>query len=296
MLISLNCSRVIQVSLVALTLFITSANSQQHSHEIETISDGHRFTEGPLWHSGKLWFSDIPNNTVYAWSPTGTTEVAIRPSSNANGLALDGEQRILMAQHLSRRIARLNEDGTQTALASSYEGKRLNSPNDLIVSTTGAIYFTDPPFAIEEEDNELGFAGVFKISATGELVLLDDSLALPNGLALSPDESTLYVNDAYKWVIYAYDVTPTGVTNKREFARLQGSYDQGMDGMSVASDGTLYVAGPEGVYNYAPDGQLIELIELPDFTSNVTVLETDGRVLYVTNQTEVLRIKLTTNH
>ncbi|MGQ4275572.1 SMP-30/gluconolactonase/LRE family protein [Pseudidiomarina sp. E22-M8] len=292
MLNRLNYNYLVQASLAVLALVAASAQS----HEIETISEGHTFTEGPLWHNDQLWFSDIPNNTVYTWSPTGTAEVAIHPSSKANGLALDSQQRVLMAQHFSRRIARLNEDGTQTALATSYQGKRLNSPNDLIVANDGSIYFTDPPFAIEEEDNELGFAGVFKINSGGDLVLLDDDLALPNGLAFSPDQSTLYVNDAYQWVIYAYDVTTSGVSNKRVFAKLDGTYDQGMDGMSVARDGTLYVAGPEGVYSYTPNGELIELIELPNFTSNVTVLETDDRVLYVTNQSEVLRITLTANH
>lgn len=281
------------LSFLTLGLLLSGfAATAAHTHEIETISSDHTFTEGPLWHNNQLWFSDIPNNTVYTWSADGTTEVAVRPSSKANGLALDNSQRLLMAQHYSRRIARLEEDGTQTALASSYQGKRLNSPNDLTVASDDSVYFTDPPFAIAEEDNELGFSGVFKITPDGELVLLDDALELPNGIALSPDEDTLYVNDAYRWIIYAYDLTPAGVTNKRTFAKLDGTFEQGMDGMSVASDGTLYVAGPEGVYHYASTGELLELIELPDFTSNVTLVETDNPVLYVTNQTEVLRIKL----
>ncbi|MDN7127676.1 SMP-30/gluconolactonase/LRE family protein [Pseudidiomarina sp. 1APR75-33.1] len=285
--------RPIYSSLLVFSLLIPGVSvAADDAHEIETISTGHRFTEGPLWYNNQLWFSDIPNTTVYTWSPDGTTEVAVRPSGQANGLALDNDQRLLMAQHSTRRIARLNDDGSQTALASSYQGNRLNSPNDLTVAADGSIYFTDPPFAIAEEDNELGFAGVFKISATGELSLLDDALELPNGIALSPDQTTLYVNDAYQWIIYAYDLGPNGVSNKRTFARLEGTYDQGMDGISVASDGTIYVAGPEGIYTYAADGELLEIIELPDFTSNVAVVETDSRVLYVTNQTEVLRIKL----
>ena len=217
----------------------------------------------------------------------------MRPSSGANGLIVDTEGRLLMAQHQARRIARLNSDGTQTSLASHYQDKRLNSPNDLVLADSGTLYFTDPPFAVSAEEQELDFAGVFALH-NGELSLIDDELERPNGIILSPDQSVLYVTDAYQWKIYAYDVTADGVSNKRLFAALEGEYDQGMDGMAVAADGTLYVAGPEGIYVYTPAGELTERIALPDFTANVTLVETDRRVLYVTNQTEVFRITL--NH
>lgn len=216
-----------------------------HEHQVEVISDGHQFTEGPLWHDNALWFSDIPASTVYRWTPETGVEIALKPSSGANGLITDSEGNLLMAQHQARRIARLNADGTQTALATEYQGKRLNSPNDLALADTGVLYFTDPPFAVSEEEQELDFSGVFALSPAGEL---------------------------------------------------NGDYKQGMDGMAVAKDGTLYVAGPEGIYVYSPAGELLETIELPDFTANVTLVEgkveTDKRVLYVTSQTEVIKITL----
>ena len=273
-----------------LLTFIPTISAQEHT--IEVISDGHQFTEGPLWHDDALWFSDIPASTIYRWQPETGSEVAVRPSSGANGLIADADGNLLMAQHTARRIARLNADGTQMSLADTYEGKRLNSPNDLVLGENGVLYFTDPPFAVSEEEQELAFAGVFALSTTGELTLIDDQLHRPNGIILSPDEQTLYVTDSYRWQIFAYDVSPAGITNKRLFTELEGEYDQGMDGMAVAADGTLYVAGPEGIYVYAASGELLETIVLPDFTANVTLVETDGRVLYVTNQTEIFKITL----
>lgn len=267
-----------------------------HEHQVEVISDGHQFTEGPLWHDNALWFSDIPASTVYRWTPETGAEIALKPSSGANGLITDSEGNLLMAQHQARRIARLNADGTQTALATEYQGKRLNSPNDLALADTGVLYFTDPPFAVSEEEQELDFSGVFALSPAGELTLLDDELQRPNGVILNPDQTIMYVTDAYRWQLFAYDITADGVTNKRLFAELKGDYKQGMDGMAVAKDGTLYVAGPEGIYVYSPAGELLETIELPDFTANVTLVEgkveEDKRVLYVTNQTEVIKITL----
>ncbi|WP_411358038.1 SMP-30/gluconolactonase/LRE family protein [Pseudidiomarina salilacus] len=279
--------------LLMLSVAICQPAEAQSDHQIDLISEGHRFTEGPLWYDNALWFSDIPASTIYRWQPEGETTVAVRPSSGANGLIVDTEGRLLMAQHQARRIARLNSDGTQTSLASHYQDKRLNSPNDLVLADSGTLYFTDPPFAVSAEEQELDFAGVFALH-NGELSLIDDELERPNGIILSPDQSVLYVTDAYQWKIYAYDVTADGVSNKRLFAALEGEYDQGMDGMAVAADGTLYVAGPEGIYVYTPAGELTERIALPDFTANVTLVETDRQVLYVTNQTEVFRIIL--NH
>ncbi|WP_417689753.1 SMP-30/gluconolactonase/LRE family protein [Pseudidiomarina sp.] len=276
--------------IVFLLAFMPLTEAQEH--KVEVISEGHQFTEGPLWHADALWFSDIPASTIYRWQPETGTEVAVRPSSGANGLIVDADGNLLMAQHNARRIARLNADGTQTSLADAYEGKRLNSPNDLVLGENGVLYFTDPPFAVSEEEQELAFAGVFALSTTGELTLIDDQLHRPNGIILSPDEQTLYVTDAYRWQIFAYDVSAAGITNKRLFAELEGEYDQGMDGMAVAADGTLYVAGPEGIYVYDASGDLLETIALPDFTANVTLVETDGRVLYVTNQTEIFKITL----
>lgn len=286
------------LSSMLLALMMPPASAQEH--QIEVISEGHQFTEGPLWHDNALWFSDIPASTVYRWQLDTGSEIALKPSSEANGLIVDSAGNLLMAQHQARRIARLNPDGTQTALATEYQGKRLNSPNDLALADNGVLYFTDPPFAVSKEEQELDFAGVFALNSEGDLTLIDDQLHRPNGVILNPDQTIMYVTDAYRWQLFAYDITAEGVTNKRLFAELKGDFKQGMDGMAVASDGTLYVAGPEGIYVYSPAGELLETIALPDFTANVTLVETDGetdgetdqRVLYVTNQTEVIKITL----
>lgn len=284
----------LRLSLMLFAFLVPFAVAQEH--QIEVISEGHQFTEGPLWHDNALWFSDIPASTVYRWTPDTGIEIALKPSSGANGLITDAEGNLLMAQHQARRIARLNADGTQTALATEYQGKRLNSPNDLALADNGVLYFTDPPFAVSEDEQELDFAGVFALNPAGDLTLLDDELHRPNGVILNPDQTILYVTDAYRWQLFAYDITADGVTNKRLFAELKGDYKQGMDGMAVAKDGTLYVAGPEGIYVYSPVGELLETIALPDFTANVTLVEaedeTNKRILYVTNQTEVIKITL----
>jgi len=156
---------------------------------VEKIATGFQFTEGPCWRTaGYLVFSDIQGNTVYKWTPEQGAQIFLQPSGNSNGLAEDNEGRLLLAQHGKRRIAHLEADGTETALATQFNGKRLNSPNDIAVKSDGAIYFTDPPYGINSSQEELGFYGVYRLSPDGsDLALLVDSLYRPNGLAFSPD-------------------------------------------------------------------------------------------------------------
>jgi gluconolactonase len=261
--------------------------------EVEKLGGGFLFLEGPLWIDGVgLVFSDIPGDRIYRWTETEGVSVYIEPSGNSNGLALDQEGRLLVAQTGHRRVARLEEDGSWSVLADEYEGTRLNSPNDIAVQADGSILFTDPPFNIPRgESQELPFSGVFRILHGGDLQLLDDELARPNGICFSPDGSRLYVNDSIERIIYVWDVVDHSVfINKREFAAIE---PQGyIDGMKVDVEGNLYCAGPIGVWIFAPDGTLIDTIEVPGQTTNLNWGDDDRRSLYVTSGDGIYRIRL----
>jgi gluconolactonase len=158
------------------------------SGQVQKVADGFLFVEGPVWKDGVgLLFSDINGNTIYRWSQDSGVVAYVKPSGNSNGLALDLQGRLLAAQHGNRRVVRIEITGSQTPLASLYQGKRLNSPNDLTVKSDGSIWFTDPPYGISQIQEELGFYGIYRISTSGEVQLLDKSLRRPNGIALSPD-------------------------------------------------------------------------------------------------------------
>jgi len=260
--------------------------------ELEHVDGGFEFTEGPLWYEDRLLFSDIPANRVYEWTGGDESSVFLAPSGHANGLAADNEGRLLLAQH-DGQVGRLTADGNVQTLVDSYEGQRLNSPNDLTVASDGTIYFTDPPYGVDEEDRELDFSGVFRLSPDGELTLLIDDLARPNGICLSPDESTLYVNDSQDTFIRAYDVTADGhLENGRRFATPEADAEGTTDGMETDADGILYTTGPGGVWIYAPDGTLLDRVSVPEPPTNLAFGGPDDRVLYITARSEVYRLAL----
>jgi len=261
---------------------------------LEKIATGFQFTEGPCWRSeGYLVFSDISGNTVYKWTPANGAEVFLTPSGNANGLAEDQDGRLLLAQHGKRQIARLEIDGSETSLASHYDGKRLNSPNDIVLKSDGSIYFTDPPYGIRESEKELSFHGVYRLAdGSTTPILLVDSLNRPNGLAFSPDESKLYVCDTDAGRVLVYDVGADGLLiNGQEFIKLIGNGKP--DGMTVDSDGNIYVASSDdGLNIYASTGDLIDHVDIPERTRNVTLGDKDGRTLYITAGNSVYRLSL----
>lgn len=259
---------------------------------VERIAQGFRFVEGPVWQEGGLLFSDIQANTVYRWTPEGGAVVYHAPSQNSNGLALDAEGRLLLAQHGARRVARREADATETPLATRYEGARLNSPNDIAVHPDGSIYFTDPPWGINPWQAELDFTGVFRIAPDGSLHLLVDSLFYPNGIVFSPDYTTLYVSTSHEQTVVAYDVDGHTLANGRVFARTPGRPGEATDGMETDAEGRLYVAGPGGVWIFAPDGTLLDRIDVPEQTTNLTLGDADGRTLYITSGTGLYRIRL----
>jgi gluconolactonase len=261
--------------------------------ELDKIATGFIFVEGPVWHPGGfLIFSDINGNTVYKWDPlTGKSSAFHTPSGNSNGLSLDLLGNVLMCQHGERRVARLNADDSETPLADSYDGKRLNSPNDLAVKSDGSVYFTDPPYGINSSQEELHYCGIFRISPAGEVILLDKTLSRPNGICFSPDESKLYVNDSQALKIYVWDVQPDlTIANKQLFYTMPGS--GAADGMKTDSQGRLYSAGPGGVWIFAPDKTLIDKIAVPETVTNLNWGDADYQTLFITAGISVYSIRL----
>jgi len=284
---------------------------------LEKVAGGFTWVEGPAWHrtGGYLLFSDIPNNAVYKWQERAGVSLFLKPSGytgtvpfqgrepGSNGLTFDAAGRLVLCEHGDRRISRVEEDGRKTTLVDRYEGKRLNSPNDLVFASNGDLYFTDPPFglpkAFDDPQKELDFSGVYRLSRSGTLTLLTREVRAPNGIALSPNEKTLYVSNAdpNRAVWLAYDVKGNGtVGSGRVFfdATAWTKTKKGVpDGMKVDKDGNLFAAGPGGIHIFTPDGRHLGSIETGVPTSNVAWGD-DGSVLYITANKAVYRIRLST--
>lgn len=265
------------------------------SAKLEKIAGEFQFIEGPIWHpDGFLLFSDIPANIIYKFASNQQVEVFRHPSGKANGNTLDKENRLLTAEHENRRVSRTEKDGKVITLADRYEGKRLNSPNDLVVKSDGSIYFTDPRYGITKEQEELGFYGVYRLASDGKLTLLVKDLVLPNGIAFSPDEQKLYVNNSEAGYIAVFDVKPDGnVSNQRIFAELKDASNSGVpDGLKVDVEGNIYSTGPGGVWIFSRDGKLLGKISVPETATNLAWGESDRKTLYITASKSLYRIRL----
>lgn len=249
--------------------------------EVELVMEGFQFLEGPVWRpDGVLLFSDIPANTIYQLEPPATITSFRNPSGNANGLANDIDGLLLAAEHGNRRVSRTEAGGDVVTVADTYQGDRLNSPNDLAVRSDGTIYFTDPPYGIDPADQELAFNGVFRVDPDGTLTAEWEGplSSRPNGIGLSPDESTLYVADT-TGVVRAYDVAADGtLSGERTFA----ADTPGADGMAIDADGNVFVTTSAGVRVFAPDGTEWGTISVPRTPANVTFADADGRSLVIT--------------
>lgn len=259
-------------------------------YEIEKLAEGFNFTEGPVWMDGKLLFSDIPENKVYQWTEEKGTEVFLEPSGNSNGLSLDSEGNLLLAQHGKRRVARI-VDGVETAIADTFEVKKLNSPNDITIHSDGSIYFTDPPYGIEEDEEELGFYGIYKLTLEGDITLLDKSLIRPNGLAFSLDEKHLYVADSQERKIYVWNVDDKGnIYGKKLFIDMKSDKRGAADGMKMGNDGLLYATGPGGIWIIDDQGNAVATVDVPGQTTNCN-WGPEGEILYITSGNAVYRMK-----
>ena len=257
--------------------------------EPELAASGFQFTEGPVWAPAleTLLFSDIPANRIYRLDK----DIFREPSGQSNGLMLDGQARLLAAEHENRRVSRTERDGGITVLADRFEGKRLNSPNDLIVRGDGVVFFTDPPYGLDGgldgPNAELDFCGVYAVTAPGDVVLLARDFVKPNGIALSPGEKTLYVADTDRAHIRAFDVAEDAtLSNGRVFFELPFP-----DGMAVDADGNVWATGGRAVHVIRPDGTLIQAIEFPEIPANCTFGGPDGKTLYVTARKGVYTVR-----
>lgn len=262
---------------------------------VETIATDFGFTEGPFWHSdGFLIFSDIPNSTIYRWSPDDQTiDVFRRPSGRSNGITADNSGHLILAQH-DGRVSLIEDSGREVPLVTEYQGKRLNSPNDVVVKSDGTIYFTDPPYGVSEEAKELDIHGVYRVSGNGKAKLLTEQFARPNGLTFSPDESRLYVNDSQSGEIHVFDVNDDGsLSNGRLFAAPEDpDAEGGPDGMKVDTDGNLYTTGPGGIWIYSPDGEVIDRISTPESATNLAFGGSNHQTLFITGPNSVFRVEL----
>jgi len=267
---------------------------------LDRIASGFGFTEGPVWRGSELLFSDIPNNRTVCYRPLpdGPDITTFRhPTGNANGLTLDHQGRLLACEHSGRRVARMDLAGKAETIADRYEGKRLNSPNDVVVRSDGTIYFTDPPYGLPHhtEGKELPFNGVYRVDPAGTLHLLADDFDRPNGLAFSPDERTLYVDDSSRYHIRAFDVAPDGSLSRgRVWAELKpGPEEKGVpDGMKVDQQGDVYCTGPAGVWIFDPNGRFLGRIAMPEVTANLAWGDADWRTLYLTGSTSLYRLRM----
>jgi len=279
--------------------------------QIEKLAGGFTFIEGPIWRpSGVLWFSDVIGNVVRQWSPDGKVTEILNPGgydgnslpaggyNGPNGMTADRDGAVLLCQHGNRRIVRISKGMQVSTLVDKFEGKKLNSPNDLVYRSDGSLYFTDPPYGFPKQDTdpakELKFNGVFRLTE-GKLRVVIKNVTRPNGIAFSPDQKTLYIanSDEKNKVWMAYNVADDGtVGNGRVFADVTAEKENGVpDGMKVDERGNVYGSGPGGIWVFSPAGKHLGTIKTPETAANCNWGD-DWKSLYITAGTGLYRIKL----
>jgi gluconolactonase len=271
--------------------------------EVEQVATGFTFTEGPIWMAdGSLHFSDMPGDKRRRWHPDEGVTVLRDPSNKCNGMTIDNGGSLIVCEHVTSSVVRERPDGESETLATHYQGKELNSPNDVIVASDGSIIFTDPTygrmpgFGLEREQ-ELDFQGVYRIGPDGgEPELLVNDFVQPNGLCFSPDESLLYINDTDRAHIRVFDVGPNhALSNGRVFAEGigDGDLEKGVvDGMKADERGSIYVTGPEGVWVFNAAGEHLGVIEVPESVGNINWGDDNWKSLYIPATTSVYRVRM----
>lgn len=270
---------------------------------IEKIATGFLFTEGPIWNAAEsaLYFSDMPGDVRRRWSEhDGVVEVR-RPANKCNGMTYDGAGNLYVCEHVTSRVVKEYPDGRSEVLASHWQGKELNSPNDIVVRSDGSVYFSDPPFGRTaafglERKQVLDFQAVFRVSPAGELSIASQDFATPNGLCFSPDERLLYVNDTRRANVRVFDVAPDGnLTGGDIFAKKigDGVFINGtVDGMKCDMHGNVYVTGPRGIWIFSPAGEHLGVICLPEHAGNHNWGGKDWNELYCACTTSIYRLRL----
>lgn len=283
---------------------------------IEVLAAGFEWSEGPIWikDGGYLLFSDIPRNSIMKWHEEEGVSLFLKPSGftgvgdygkepGSNGLTLDAIGRLVLCEHGDRRVSRLEKDGGKKTLVDNYQGKRLNSPNDVVFRANGDMYFTDPPYGLpknwDDPRRELDFCGVYRLAKDGSLSVLTKTMTRPNGLAFSPDEKTFYVaqSDPQKAIWMSFSVKADGSVGEgkifADVTSMVGKYPGLPDGLKVDREGNIWATGPGGVHILAPDGKLLGRLETGEATANVA-WGGDGSTLYITADMYLCRVKTMT--
>jgi len=266
----------------------------------ELVAGGFTFLEGPVWHpEGFLLFSDIPASRIYQYRPGQAPAVWREPSGKSNGLTLDPQGRLVACEHGNRRVTRTAADGTVAPIAESFGGGRLNRPNDVVTRSDGAVYFSDPHYGADPgapmmtaDELEQPVRGVYRVAPDGSLARVADDFDRPNGLAFSPDERTLYVDDSARRHVRAFDVLPDGsLANSRVLCDMDHPQPGSPDGMKVAASGHLFVCGATGVWVFEPDGTHLGVIVTPERPANCAFGDADRQTLYITARTSLYRVR-----
>ncbi len=264
--------------------------------KIKRVASGFEFTEGPVWFSERnyLLFSDIPANKIYRLKKNGKFKIYQKPSNKSNGLTRDNQGRLIICEHQTRRVSIVKKDASIVILVDQFEGKKLNSPNDVVVRSDGLIYFTDPPYGIKPEEQEQPVNGVYCYHPqTKELVLVADDFDRPNGLAFSVDEKKLYIDDSTRHHVRVFDVNDDGtLTNSRIFHDLKIDRPGCPDGMVVDIEDNLYCTAAGGIWVLDSDGNHLGTIVTPEIAANCAWGDEDDKTLYITARTSIYKIRV----
>jgi gluconolactonase len=267
---------------------------------LEQLGSGFDFTEGPVWHPYEkhLIFSDMPGDHMRKWTAAEGITTFRKPCYMANGNTYDRQGRLVTCEHASSRVTRTEADGTIVTLASHWEGKELNSPNDIVVRSDGGIFFSDPDFGRRPRfgiprEKDLSFQGVYHLTAGGELILLVDDFGQPNGLCFSLDEKTLYINDTPRRHIRSFAVDGDRITGGEVWAELGGvEGERTPDGMKIDTDGNVFCIGPGGIHVFSPKAERLGVILVPENTANLAWGDDDLKSLFITASTSLYRIRV----